>query len=88
MTGQIRRAAGWVRQPCRISQSSEVDSGGVQRRFNDGIQARLGRTALVADSCHSYFQDPSGKVTTQWPGFMLEYRQRTRRIRRADYDFA
>jgi cation diffusion facilitator CzcD-associated flavoprotein CzcO len=61
---------------------------GVQRRFNDRIQARLGRTVLVAETCHSYFQDPSGKITTQWPGFMLEYRHRTRRIRRADYDFA
>jgi cation diffusion facilitator CzcD-associated flavoprotein CzcO len=61
---------------------------GVQRRFNDRIQARLSRTVLVADSCHSYYRDPSGKVTTQWPGFMVEYRQKTRRIRRADYDFA
>lgn len=60
---------------------------GVQRRFNERIQARLDRTVLVADTCHSYFQDPSGKVTTQWPGFMLEYRTRTRRIRRADYEF-
>lgn len=60
----------------------------VQQRFNDRIQARLGRTVLVDDTCHSYFQDPSGKITTQWPGFMLEYRNRTRRIRRADYDFA
>lgn len=60
----------------------------VQQRFNDRIQARLRRTVLVADTCHSYFQDPSGKITTQWPGFMLEYRNRTRRIRRADYDFA
>jgi len=59
----------------------------VQRRFNEGIQARLGRTVLVADTCHSYFQDPSGKITTQWPGFMMEYRQKTRNIRRADYDF-
>ena len=60
----------------------------VQRRFNERVQERLGRTVLVADTCHSYFQDPSGKVTTQWPGFMLEYRHRTRRLRRADYDFA
>lgn len=60
----------------------------VQRRFNERIQARLGRTVLVADTCHSYFQDPSGKITTQWPGFMMEYRQKTRKIRRADYDFA
>lgn len=60
----------------------------VQRRFNDRIQERLNQTVLVADTCHSYYRDPTGKVTTQWPGFMLEYRQRTRRVRLADYDFA
>ncbi len=58
----------------------------VQDGFNREIQGRLGKTVLVARSCHSYFQDPSGKVTTQWPGFMYEYRRQTRRIKPADYD--
>jgi len=58
----------------------------VQDGFNREIQGRLGKTVLVARSCHSYFQDPSGKVTTQWPGFIYEYRRQTRRIKPADYD--
>lgn len=60
----------------------------VQDAFNRQVQDRLGATVLVADTCHSYFQDPSGKVTTQWPGFMYQYRRLTRRIRRSDFEFA
>lgn len=60
----------------------------VQQAFNAEIQGRIGRTVLVQDSCHSYFRTASGKVTTQWPGFMFEYRRRTRRVRTSDYEFA
>ena len=60
----------------------------VQDAFNRQVQGRLGATVLVADTCHSYFQDPSGKVTTQWPGFMYQYRRLTRRIKRSDFEFA
>ena len=58
-----------------------------QRRFNQTLQRRLARTVLVRPNCHSYYRDATGKVTVNWPGFMLEYRLRTWRIRRADYDF-
>ncbi|MEE2996503.1 MAG: NAD(P)/FAD-dependent oxidoreductase [Pseudomonadota bacterium] len=58
----------------------------VQDAFNSDIQVRLGKTVLLADMCHSYFQDPSGKVTTQWPGFMYEYRRQTRRLKTADFE--
>ena len=59
----------------------------VQRDYNATILRRLGATVLVHPSCHSYFRSPTGKVTTQWPGFMSEYRRRTRKIRLADYAF-
>jgi cation diffusion facilitator CzcD-associated flavoprotein CzcO len=58
-----------------------------QRGYNEALQRRIGRTVLVHPSCHSYFQAASGKVTTQWPSFMSEYRRRTRKIRTRDYDF-
>lgn len=61
--------------------------GGVQRDFNADIQARIGETVLMDANCHSYFQDPSGKVTTQWPGHLLEYKRRTRRVQLSDYEF-
>jgi cation diffusion facilitator CzcD-associated flavoprotein CzcO len=59
-----------------------------QRRFNQEVQRRIAGTVMVKDTCHSYFRDPSGKVTTNWPGFMSEYRLRTRRVRTGDYAFA
>jgi hypothetical protein len=58
----------------------------VMRRFNAKLQARLARTVMVDANCHSYFRTASGKVTTNWPGFPLEYRLQTRRVRRADYE--
>ena len=55
------------------------------RQFNDEVQRRLSTTVLVRDDCSSYFRTASGKVTTQWPGFMFEYRRRTRKINLHDY---
>ncbi|MFP6735040.1 MAG: NAD(P)/FAD-dependent oxidoreductase [Rhodospirillales bacterium] len=60
----------------------------VQRDYNAEIQARIGKTAWMDANCHSYFRTASGKVTTQWPGHLLEYRRRTRRVRIADYEFS
>ena len=62
--------------------------GTVQREYNAEIQTRIGKTVLMDANCHSYFQDPSGKVTTQWPGQLLEYKRRTRRVRLSDYAFS
>ena len=58
-----------------------------QRAYNEAIQRRIGETVLVHPNCQSYFRAPSGKVTTQWPGFMTEYRRRTRTVRLRDYEF-
>jgi cation diffusion facilitator CzcD-associated flavoprotein CzcO len=60
----------------------------VQREYNADIQARIGQTVLMDANCHSYFQDPSGKVTTQWPGRLNEYKRLTRRVRKSDYEFS
>jgi cation diffusion facilitator CzcD-associated flavoprotein CzcO len=71
----------------RRARSMEVRAAR-QRAFNDEIQTRIGETVLVHDGCHSYFQTASGKVVTQWPGFMFAYRMRTRRVAAGDYAFA
>jgi hypothetical protein len=59
----------------------------VQRRFNDEVQERLSATVPARDDCLTYFKAPSGRITTQWPGYALEYRLRTRAARPADYEF-
>jgi cation diffusion facilitator CzcD-associated flavoprotein CzcO len=59
-----------------------------QRRINEEIQKRIATTVIMDDNCHSYFKTASGKVTTQWPGYLTEYRLRTSRVRAGDYLFA
>jgi hypothetical protein len=58
-----------------------------QRRHNDEIQQRIAETVIMDDNCHSYFKTASGKVTTQWPGYLTEYRLRTSRVKASDYVF-
>lgn len=58
----------------------------VQQAFNSTLQKRLRRTVWSTGECTSWFKATSGKITTQWPGFLFSYRRLTRRIRRRDYD--
>ena len=60
--------------------------GDVQQAFNETLQKQLRRTVWSTGDCTSWFKAPSGKITTQWPGFLFSYRRLTRRIRRRDYD--
>ena len=50
--------------------------------------AEAGRVAVVqVNSKLEDFKTASGKVTTQWPGYLTEYRLRTSRVKVADYVF-
>lgn len=51
----------------------------VVRDYNDELQRRLGKT-VWATGCKSWYLDDSGKNTTVWPGFTLEFAARTRRF--------
>jgi cation diffusion facilitator CzcD-associated flavoprotein CzcO len=55
------------------------------RRFNDGIQRRLGRAVWSEGGCTSWYLDADGVNRALWPGFSFEYWARTRRARRGDY---
>ena len=59
-----------------------------QRRFNEEAQARLATTIPARPDCFTYFKQPNGRITTQWPGYALEYRIRTHAVRTGDYEFA
>lgn len=58
----------------------------VQERFNKEVQQRL--VDSVWSSCASWYRTPSGRVVNNWPGFMSEYRRRTRHVDADDYDVA
>jgi hypothetical protein len=59
----------------------------LQRRFNEEAQARLAQTVPARPDCVTYFKDANGRITTQWPGYALEYRTRTRGARAGDFEF-
>ncbi len=56
----------------------------VVRRYNDELQRRLGKT-VWATGCKSWYLDESGKNTTVWPGFTVEFAARTWRFDPAKY---
>ncbi len=51
----------------------------VQARYNVRLRLRLSRT-VWSTGCASWYLTRSGKNTTLWPGFTIEYRLRTRRF--------
>ncbi len=51
---------------------------------NAWLQKRLGGT-VFAGGCRSWYLTASGRNTQNWPGTTLDFRRRTRRLRRADY---
>lgn len=57
----------------------------VQSEFNREVQERMKRT-VWAQGCTSWYQTASGKNTNNWPGFTIEYRERTRRLDLGQYE--
>ncbi len=56
-----------------------------QRRFNDGLQRRLGKAVWSEGGCKSWYLDEHGVNRTLWPGFTFEYWARTRNARKSAY---
>jgi cyclohexanone monooxygenase len=46
-------------------------------RYNDDIQRAIGRVAAWQADCNGYYRTPSGRIVTQWPYSMSEFRERT-----------
>jgi cation diffusion facilitator CzcD-associated flavoprotein CzcO len=46
-------------------------------RYNEEVQAAIGRVAAWQADCHGYYRSPSGRIVTQWPYSMSEFRERT-----------
>jgi len=50
----------------------------VMDRYNAALQETLAGVEVWQAGCHGYYRVPSGRIVTQWPGSMSEYRARTR----------
>jgi cation diffusion facilitator CzcD-associated flavoprotein CzcO len=56
----------------------------VAERFDHEMQERLSQSVWTS-GCASWYQTPGGRVTTNWPGQVREYRERTETFELADH---
>ena len=48
----------------------------VQAAYNAELQVDLDKVGVWQASCSNYYRTPSGRIVTQWPHTMAEYRKR------------
>jgi cation diffusion facilitator CzcD-associated flavoprotein CzcO len=58
---------------------------GVQRRYNERLQARLAHSVWVEGGCSSWYLDHRGRNTTLWPEHTWMFRRLTRRFHPGEY---
>ncbi len=46
-------------------------------RFNDEVQEAIAGVPVWNAGCNGYYRTPSGRIVTQWPFSMIEFRERT-----------
>ncbi len=46
-------------------------------RYNEEVQQAIGSIEVWQADCNGYYQTPSGRIVTQWPFSMSEFRERT-----------
>jgi cation diffusion facilitator CzcD-associated flavoprotein CzcO len=53
--------------------------GDVTKRYNEQLQRELDAVEVWQATCHNYYRAASGRIVTQWPNTMSEYRRRASR---------
>jgi cation diffusion facilitator CzcD-associated flavoprotein CzcO len=81
--GYIRQALEHLRQ--RQAGAIEVRAD-VESASDRAVQARFAGTAWT--QCDSWYRDERGRIIANWPGYMREYCEQTRRLDPAEYRFA
>jgi len=83
----IEGQCGYVLRLVRHLAASGMSTVEVRRevadRFDAETQDRLSRT--VWTRCASWYRDATGRITTNWPGSVREYRRRTATVDHRDY---
>jgi hypothetical protein len=79
----IRQALQQLRQ--RRAGSIEI-RGDVEADSDRALQARFEGTAWT--QCDSWYRDERGRIIANWPGYMREYLEQTRRLDPEQYRFA
>ena len=55
----------------------------VMAASTDAVQDRFAGTAWLG--CQSWYRDASGRIVTNWPGYMREYEKATSRLDPAEF---
>jgi cation diffusion facilitator CzcD-associated flavoprotein CzcO len=81
--------AAYIRQAlqhlqCRGDAALDVRTE-VEEASDRELQARFAGTAWT--DCDSWYRDASGRIVTNWPGYMREYLERTREFDPAEFRF-
>jgi cation diffusion facilitator CzcD-associated flavoprotein CzcO len=87
LESQITYAVDAIRALSRTGASYFDVREDVQARFNRQLERRLASTVWQS-GCGSWYVNEAGRNTNNWPGFMTEYRRRTRRLDLSDYRLA
>jgi cation diffusion facilitator CzcD-associated flavoprotein CzcO len=61
---------------------------GAAARYDDEVQRGIAGVAVWLAACGGYYRSPSGRVVTQWPFSMTNYRNRTEVIDRDAFECA
>ncbi len=57
-------------------------------RYNDEVQKAIAGVPVWNAGCNGYYRTPSGRIVTQWPFSMAEFRERSATIRPDDFAVA
>ena len=86
----LEAQAAYIRQALehlRRSRSAKLDVRPEVEAISDReTQARFAGTAWT--DCDSWYRDEDGRIVANWPGYMREYLERTRKFAPAEYVFS
>lgn len=85
LENQVRYVREALQEARRRGTSAVEVREDVERAYDEDLQARFPGTAWTR--CDSWYRDSSGRIVTNWPGYMRDYEERTRRVDPADYVF-
>jgi cation diffusion facilitator CzcD-associated flavoprotein CzcO len=76
--------SGFIRQLVEAAEGGSIAvRPEAEERFDAEIQERL--AASVWGGCASWYRDEGGRVTTNWPGMVTEYKARTAKVDLGDF---
>ena len=61
---------------------------GVMQSYNDDVQRAMAGVSVWQAGCSGYYRSPSGRIVTQWPYSMTEFKNRSSTVDRDAFELA